>query len=880
MQFSLETRTASLSVGEFSDFALGPREAGAGGAPGLWRAQLGQHWHQELRTRTLTGAPDARFEIPVEGRLVHRGWTLTLAGRIDQLVGATLREIKTVTDPLPADEAALRTDYGSYFRQLAAYVVLLRTSGSSAVAGHPSLPPLRGELVFVEASSGLSQSVALTPFDEALVHHQLDAIVEFLDQRRRAAAHRHALRFRPPFRELRPGQETIQQDLNFVFGLPPAGPQSQVEIRQSKILLLEAPTGYGKTGVVLEFALGQLRAGRFNRLVWLTGKSTGQLQVVRTLGQMTADSALSVWQVRNKREHCVNEVFHCVRDACGFLAGCAERWPQSGLARFHLDDQQPRDLETLRAAGRAAHICPYEITRAALPFNDVWIGDYNYVFAPDNRGLFFEQPGFVARETLLVIDEAHNLPSRAADAYSHAVSAADAGGALPGLYRAHAPSSLLLSWEGWSRFLGRLKPCEALAPDLEAELRDALDTLANQVSTLHLDHAALGPHISELLWQGVALRAWLDESTFPKLLWCPRAGELCFTCLDAAAPIGETLRSFGGAILMSATLSPSSYVTAGCGLDQPPASPPAVAELPADDRLGRLNKRQTRTLYRQLTSGAELLRVEEARAAGEAAFLRAPAPWRDGAYDVAVDVRVDTSLRHRASHYGTTATTIEALHAAACSAVERRKSNLENQSEAASSEPSNFDPGLSPQNAAIAVFFPSYAYAEAVLRASENSGSALRVALQPKLPDLAAQAAWVEESLALADALFLVLGSSFAEGIDLFGGRVTHAMVVGPALPEVNAVQKARLDALGSLGREAAFRRVYQIPGLQKVNQALGRLVRAPGQRAKVLLHCRRFAETSYASLLASEYQFGREIASDADLAAWLAHDRGAGPEM
>ena len=78
------------------------------------------------------------------------------------------------------------------------------------------------------------------------------------------------------------------------------------------------------------------------------------------------------------------------------------------------------------------------------------------------------------------------------------------------------------------------------------------------------------------------------------------------------------------------------------------------------------------------------------------------------------------------------------------------------------------------------------------------------------------------------------------------------------------------MHALAGLGRDAAFRRVYQIPGLQKVNQALGRLVRAPGQRAKVLLHCRRFAEPSYASLLAADYQMFRQIADEAGLHEWL----------
>jgi Rad3-related DNA helicase len=54
------------------------------------------------------------------------------------------------------------------------------------------------------------------------------------------------------------------------------------------------------------------------------------------------------------------------------------------------------------------------------------------------------------------------------------------------------------------------------------------------------------------------------------------------------------------------------------------------------------------------------------------------------------------------------------------------------------------------------------------------------------------------------------------------------------------------------------------------VNQALGRLVRAPGQQAKVLLHCRRFGEASYAALLADDYRHGQPITSDAELATWL----------
>ncbi len=844
MHYSLETRTVSLSVGEFAGFSLGPADSG-GGPQGIWRTQLGQHWHHELQKRTLAEAPAARFEVAIDGRLTHRGWTFVLNGRIDQLIGDTLREVKSVMRPLPAEETELRTDYPSYFLQLAAYLVLARASSLNPQLFRPATAgtdtglaaasngatsnrsALRAELVFVEAGSGLAQTIVLTPFDEALVHHQLAALVEFLNLRLRATERRRSLHFHPAFPSLRPGQETIQADLTAAFD------QSKSEDQKSKILLLEAPTGYGKTGCVLEFALGQLKAGRFARLIWLTGKSTGQLQVVHTLRQMTGSSptvgslidyqgTLPFWQVRNKSEHCVNHTFHCVRDGCDYLRDCAERWPGSGLAKFYLDEKQPRDLDSLRIAGREARICPYEITRAALAFNDVWIGDFNYVFAPDNQGLFFNQPGFDPAETLLVIDEAHNLPSRVASAHSHRATDTDFRLLLAELDHLQAPATLVIAVEEWTRLLATLRPADSLDPAIEGEIHDLLDRLATLTTTLPLDYAALGPKLSETLWQVVALRDWMDgvitggadkskienpKSKMTRLLWVAREGELEFTCVDATPAIGEALKTFGGAILMSATLQPYAEFAESCGLE--------VGHVVPNAPIG--GEGTHHPTFQTLT---------------------APPPWRAGAYDVAVDLRVITTYRERPNHYGTTAETIEAMHTAAAGAV--------------------------------AVFFPSYAYAEAIQRALENSGSVLRVALQPKLPDLTAQAAWIEENLALSDALFLVLGSSFAEGIDLLGGRVTHAMVVGPALPEVNAVQKKRMDALAGLGRDAAFRRVYQIPGLQKVNQALGRLVRAPGQHAKVLLHCRRFADVSYASLLAADYQQYREIADEAGLREWL----------
>ena len=802
MHFDLDRRTANFSAGEFSNFTLGPHDAG-GASSGLWRAQLGTHWHNELRARAAAETPATEFEVAIDGQVFHRGWTLTLTGRIDQLLSTpalrTFREIKTVTRPLPVADRELRADYPEYFVQLATYVALARLAPSSlaTVPSPPAASPIRAELVFVETGSGLAQTVPLTPADDGLFRAQLDRVAEFLDLRHRARERLRGLRFQPPFAILRPGQETTQAELTATFERHP-------------LVLFEAPTGFGKTGVLLEFALGQLRAGHFDRALYLTSKSTGQLQVVRTLAAMTAPNPSSplstpsaqltttpvaAWHVRNKSEHCVNATFHCVRESCAYLDGIAARWSQSGLARFYLDENHARDLDTLRTAGREACICPYEITRAALAFNDLWIGDYNYVFAPRNRTLFFDQPGFDPARTLLLLDEAHNLPSRVADAHSHVALADDARALLAELDHVGAPNPLIRAWESWTRLLAALQPVAQLDPALEADAADTLAKISDQLVLTPPDSAALGPHHAEVLWQSQSLAEWLACTALVKLLWCPRAGELHFTCLDAASAIGETLRSFGGAVFASATLTPTDTFTEACGLSGSSTAVPT--------------------------------------------HLRAHTPWRDAAYDVAVDARVDTTFQHRSHHFATTAATVVALRQSA--------------------------------SEAIAVFFPSYAYAESITRELERTAPGVRVALQPRLRDLAAQSAWVDESLVLADALFLVLGSSFAESIDALGGRITHAMVVGPALPEVNPVQRARLAEFSPLGREAAFRRVYQIPGMTKVNQALGRLVRAPGQRARIILHCRRFLEPSYASLLAPEYQFGVNVLEDADLAAWLA---------
>lgn len=831
MDFDLDQRTASLSIGEFAAFTIGPRDPSDGtGTQGVWRAQLGTRWHQQLRANTAAETPSAAFEVPVTGRVFHGGWTLTLTGRIDQFLPSTnkapalLREIKTTLDPLPVPEEDLRAAHPDYFAQLATYLALRRIADPSE--------KLRGELVFVEAGSGLSQTIVFTTTDETPFRVQLERVAEFLNLRLRSRERLRNLSFLPAFAELRDGQQTTRADLAAALAAHPR-------------VLFTAPTGFGKTGALLECALDAMKSGRYSRLLYLTSKATGQLQVIRTLRSMTApgighssldighSTPVAAWHVRPKHEHCLTPTCYCQKREFSLPDSVAQRWTRHGLSRFYLFENEPRDLPALRSAGRAAQICPYEITRTCLAFHDVWVGDYNYVFAPANRTLFYNQPGFIPAETLLVIDEAHNLPARAADARSHTVLADDARRVLAELDHLRAPSSLQRAWDAWTLLLASLPACETLDLALEDDLADTLRRLAETLALTPLDYEEIDRGVLEILWQIPALAAWFAEP-FPKLVWSPREGELRLTCLDAAMPTGDILREYAGVIFATATPGPAQTFAESCGLAEN-----------LKPETGNLK------LTSKPAASAPQISGLKPQVSGVCA-VTAHTPWRDHAYDIAYDVRADTTFQQRARHAPATADTIASLHAA--------------------SQVSGFKPQVS---SAVAVFFPSYAYAESIQRTLEQRHPHLRVALQPRLSDLAAQTAWVDESLAFTDALFLVLGSSFAEGIDTLGGRISHAMVVGPALPEVNAVQKARLAALSGLSREVAFQRVYQIPGIQKVNQALGRLVRAPGQRAKVILHCRRFLEPAYASLLDRDYQFGTTLATAADLAAWLTRPHG-----
>ena len=96
---------------------------------------------------------------------------------------------------------------------------------------------------------------------------------------------------------------------------------------------------------------------------------------------------------------------------------------------------------------------------------------------------------------------------------------------------------------------------------------------------------------------------------------------------------------------------------------------------------------------------------------------------------------------------------------------------------------------------------------------------------------------------------FAVLGGAFAEGVDLPGDRLIGAFIATLGLPQTNAInEKIRLRMQALFGQGYAY--TYLYPGLQKVVQAAGRVIRNPTDRGWIFLMDDRFAQTQVQQLL------------------------------
>jgi DNA excision repair protein ERCC-2 len=158
------------------------------------------------------------------------------------------------------------------------------------------------------------------------------------------------------------------------------------------------------------------------------------------------------------------------------------------------------------------------------------------------------------------------------------------------------------------------------------------------------------------------------------------------------------------------------------------------------------------------------------------------------------------------------------------------------------------------------VFFPSYEYLRMVHAEFLNGCPHVEVIVQAPEMTEHQRIAFIDrfnEHVSQTLVGFAVMGGIFGEGIDLQGEQLAGAVIVGVGLPGIcieRDLIKAHFDRKNGNGFEFA----YQYPGVNRVLQAAGRVIRSETDRGVILLVDRRYREKRYMNLLPPTWELSR----------------------
>lgn len=207
-----------------------------------------------------------------------------------------------------------------------------------------------------------------------------------------------------PFQNLRKGQSEL---MNFV----------KTSSEQKRTVFVEAPTGIGKTISILYPLIKRFKQGKVNRIYYLTNKNSIKKIAMKTLDIFDKTGCkLKGIELTAKENICFNDKKgHCNPVECPFAKNYYDKLLEAVFDALNLHNLFDRD--TIEALCYERKMCPYQFQLDLSNYCDVQVCDYSYVFDYHDR-LILEENGMKGSHSLLCIDECHNLPDRVRDMYS------------------------------------------------------------------------------------------------------------------------------------------------------------------------------------------------------------------------------------------------------------------------------------------------------------------------------------------------------------------------------------------------------------------------------------------------------------------------------
>jgi len=496
-------------------------------------------------------------EVTISHCMQMGAWTIHLSGRIDGISRRDgrieLEEIKTTIRKPEPDEIGQNPHH---WAQLKIYAYM--------VAQDYRLDSVDTCLTYAQLHTHEMHEIRQSFTRQSLEEFFKQLITRLVDHMQKIQAFQ-ALRNRSianlqfPFADIRRGQSQMMEETH------------QAIMDQTQ-LLVQAPTGIGKTMAAILPALKTLARGKYDRMFYLTARSTGKQVAEEALDILNAqDLRLKVVTLTAKEKICFKAEAECTRDACEYARGFYDR-VDAALVRAYEHDQWKREL--IEQFARQFKICPFEFSLELAELADCIICDYNYVFDPQaHLRRFFMR----SRETyLFLVDEAHNLVDRSREMYSaetHKKSFLALSrlikDALPNVYRilikvnaqflkimksnqdqGQAFALDDLPDEFLTSFLDFIKACEKwLALNQEAPFREALIECYFQVIRFM--------KVAELFDASYAVCCQQIKKDFRIKLFC----------IDPSGPLSKVLDRGQATIFFSATLTPIDYFQKmfGCG---------------------------------------------------------------------------------------------------------------------------------------------------------------------------------------------------------------------------------------------------------------------------------------------------------------------------
>ena len=583
-------------------------------------------------------------------------------------------------------------------------------------------------------------------------------------------------------------------------------------IVHKKKLFLEAPTGTGKTISTVFPTVKAMGEGKVSRIFYLTAKTITRTVAEEAFGIMRSGQGLKFKTVtitaRDKICFVDEATRNCNPVACPYAKGHYDRINDAIFDMLTHEDNFDRD--TIVSYAKKHEVCPFEMSLDMSLWSDAVICDYNYVFDPFVYLRRFFADG-IRHDYVFLVDETHNLLERGREMYS-AVLRKESFLDLKRTIKDFHP-----------RIVSSLSKCNNALLELKRECDEMvvynsierfiqpLDRLSAIMSEYLEDHSE-GPFRDEILQFYFEISRFLtiyDLLDDHYVIYGEYAEDGSFlvrlACIDPSRNLSACMSRGVSSILFSATLLPIQY-------------------------------------YKSLLGGDEKDFEIYARSVFD--------PARLGIF-IGSDVTSRYSRRSDDMYYKV-ASYINSV-------VSARSGNY-------------------------LIFFPSHQFLEEVYIAYEENF------YDPDTTDLLTQKSFMTEearedflgrfsegnNLDLSEIIhmdmevvedknvlgFCVMGGIFSEGIDLKYDSLIGVIVVGTGIPMVcneREVIRNYFDKKGLDGYDYA----YKYPGMNKVLQAAGRVIRTSEDIGVVALLDDRFLQPGYRALFPREWKGYKTVLSN-----------------